>query len=273
MLPLTSRKRFYVEGHAVTVVWDAYTKANPEGQTGDDMQLSPFADAVLSDYVIDELVTIPVTDNAYRKHVAQLMIFPDVPVLKGSIFQLGKSKLDSLKYDDAVQPKGYAGAIGEKRLSALIFQNDLDDLNQDIANKDAGRRQAASLIVDREYVGQGDRLPVRDVITHIITEFELKPQMSNYDFYKLCMYLYAATRDRLIDVPTKYRKGKYDMLNHQIDFYHLSYLPFVDGLVTDDRYLTMVALAVVECLGLDKEIITSKDYYSRSLRNLLSGTW
>ena len=48
---------------------------------GDPRAATPFADAVLSDFVLDEIITNPI-DNSYLKHLLLLIIYPDIPILR-----------------------------------------------------------------------------------------------------------------------------------------------------------------------------------------------
>jgi hypothetical protein len=266
---------YYVEGHAATVLWDGYVKYKQEGQSGDDITLSPFANTVVSEYVIDELVTIPVDHNAFKKHVLMLSIFPTLPVT-AAITKVTPQQLDVSDLSDLLLEPGFAGLVGSKRAAALVSAPDLADLEQDLKNKEAGR-QAAERFLQKDaagnivYINPPERISIRDAIKRIVDERQLKPRESNYDFHLLCMHLYAATRSRLIDVATRFRKGPSQMLNHQIDFYHLSYLPFVKGFITDDTYLTMVAQELIDYLDLNKEVITGDEFHSRWLRRLLGG--
>lgn len=268
---------YYVEGHAATVLWDGYVKYKQEGQTGDDITLSPFANTVVSEYVIDELVTIPTDHNAFKKHVLMLSIFPTLPVI-AAITKIAPQQLDVSDLGDLLLEPGFAGAVGSKRAAALVSAPDLADLEQDLRNKEAGR-QAAERFLQKDatgsiiYTDPSDRINIGNAIRRIIEERQLKPRESNYDFHLLCMYLYAATRNRLIDVATRFRKGPSQMLNHQIDFYHLSYLPFVKGFITDDTYLTMVARELIDYLELDKEVVTGDEFRSRWFRGLLGGQY
>lgn len=52
----------------------------PTGRRATLEKASPFARAVMSDFVLDEILTHPISD-AYKKHLLLLTIFPDVPVL------------------------------------------------------------------------------------------------------------------------------------------------------------------------------------------------
>jgi len=272
---ITDKKYYYVEGHAVTVLWDSYVKYKQEGQTGDDITLSPFQDVAFSEYVIDELVTIPVSHNSFKKHTLLLSVFPKLPVLV-AITKPTKQQLDAFGLDDLLLDPNFAGVVGSKRAAALVSASDLADLEQDIRNKGAGKL-AAELYLQKDaagnvvYVDPADRISIRDAIELIIGEHDLNPGESNHDFHLLCMYLYAATRNRLIGVATKFRKGPAQMLNHQIDFYHLSYLPFVDGFVTDDTYLAMITKGLIDYLSLNKKVITGDEFRTRWMRRLLGG--
>lgn len=81
-MTVLSRQRWaYLDGNAVSRLWDWHTTVTDQGQTGDPRSSSPFEEAVLSEYSLAELVTTT-NDNALKKHLVLLTIFPDIPVLR-----------------------------------------------------------------------------------------------------------------------------------------------------------------------------------------------
>jgi hypothetical protein len=247
-----------------------------EGKTGDDISLSPFSNAVLSEYIIDELLTIPIDSaaNAYKKHFLFLLTFPEIPVFK-SITQFSKESLDSITQYELLRERDFAGQVAAKRALALTSPEHLRDLQTDIKNKLTGL-EAAKMFFVRDstgkvlYTDEKNRITVAEAIERIVAEQKLMPVESAYDFYILCMSLYVATRDRLIKVG-KDKKGENAALNMQIDFYHLSYLPFVNEFVTNDNYLCRVAKELIKYLRLDKTVRSGQEYLNLWFHELLSG--
>ncbi len=269
---------YYLDGNAVSYLWDKYTEYTQDGQTGDDMSLSPFSEAALSVYVIDELLTIPIdsASNAYKKHLALLTIFPKLPVLK-AITQLTPEELNRVHTKELLMPNEFAGQIALKRLLAFAAPEHRQDLETDLENKKAALEDAKRFLMRDSsssiiYVDPQRRITLNEAITRIVTELKLDPKAYPWDFHLLCMHLYVATRNRLITVPgLKIYKGENSMLNAQIDFYHLSYLPFTSGFVTNDKYLNMIANEIVNYFSLAKTIYTCEEYWKLWLHKLLGG--
>lgn len=271
---------YYLDGNAVSYLWDKYTKYTTTGRTGDDIVLSPFSETILSEYVVDEMLTIPIerASDAYKKHVAFLSIFPYIPVLK-SITKFTKSDFDRNFTKELLMPREFAGQVAAMRALALVTPEHRKDLETDVENKNTGIEDAKKFL-NRDssgsviYVNSNERIALKQAIAMIIDEQQLNPLSSSYDFHILCMNLFVATRNRLIRVPDmKIYKNEKSTLNSQIDFYHLSYLPYVYGFVTNDKYLNLVAKELVDYLNLDKVVYTSDEYWRYWLHKILSGSY
>lgn len=240
------------------------------------MSMSPFSNAVLSDYVVDELLTIPIDSagNAYKKHLALLSIFPNIPIFK-SITLFSKENLEKAAISELIRPNGFAGQVAANRALALVSDKHLADLLEGINNKATGLK-TAKMFFPRDsfgtisYTEEKNRISISEAITKILSEQKLHPMESAYDFYILCMNLYVATRNRLIRVG-KHKKGENAALNIQIDFYHLSYLPFVSELVTNDHYLREVAEEVINYFRFDKAVKSGQEHVDQWFHDLLSG--
>ena len=83
------------------------------------------------------------------------------------------------------------------------------------------------------------------------------------------MSLYTFEVTRLIDRPARDRKGASRLLNQQIDYYHLSYLPFVDEFVTNDVVLAETASSLILMFGLHVAVHTAAVYRSNWIRQRL----
>jgi len=266
---------YYLDGNAVTFLWDSYTTYKREGATGDPIAFSPFKDAVVSEYTLDELITIPIS-TPYKKHLAFLSIFQDLPVFS-SITKFSPEELASATEIDILAAPEFLKGLVTTRLLALTSPEYRGYLEQDIQNKATARLTAELHLKNPlggyfDYVDPENRISIRETIAQIISTYKLDPVASPYDFHLLCMHLFVATRDRLIDVPAKYRKGPTKTLSHQIDLYHLSYLPFVEGFVTNDAYLSLVATEVVQYLSLNKKIVSMEEFWTRWIRVHLLGS-
>jgi hypothetical protein len=255
----------YFDGNALTRLWDWYTEVHPDGQTGDPREASPFARAVMSDFVLDEILTHPISD-AYKKHLLLLTIFPDVPVL----VPLDSADLAAAQIhrDVLLRPADFlSGAVGT-RLLALAGQPDaLRGLATDIANKQS--RIDADAARGSQYVPKQLRVPFDEAVAVAIAVRRLDPTSSARDFFDLCMSLYSFEATRFIDRPANERKGASRLLNQQIDYYHLTYLPFVDEFVTDDTVLARTAADLVRIFGLSTDVHTTTSYLSAWMREQL----
>jgi len=266
-----SSSYYYLDGNAVTFLWDRYTQYKKEGSSNDPIALSPFVDAVVSEYTLDELITIPI-GTAYKKHLCFLMIFQELPVFT-SITKFDAKTLNNSREGDILLPSDFLPGLVTIRSLALASPEYRGYLEQDIQSKEQARIGAELFLKNPlggyfEYVDPKKRISLRETIIKIIQDHQLTPS-DPYDFYQLCMHLFVATRNRLIDVPAKYRKGPSRTLSHQIDFYHLSYLPFVKGFVTSDTYLSLVARELVSYLDLKREILNKEDFWKRWIKTHL----
>ena len=84
-----------------------------------------------------------------------------------------------------------------------------------------------------------------------------------------CKRLYEFEISRLVDRLSTERKGASRHLNQQIDFYHLSYIPFVDGFVTNDKALRSTALVLTERFRPLTSIYSVDEYHRSWIRDRL----
>lgn len=84
------------------------------------------------------------------------------------------------------------------------------------------------------------------------------------------MSLYSFEATRFIDRPANEQKGASRLLNQQIDYYHLTYLPFVDEFVTDDTVLARTAADLVRIFGLSTDVHTTTSYLTHRCANSYS---
>ena len=103
----------YLDGNAISALWDWHTEVTVEGKTGDPRDASPFQYAVLSDYSLDEIVTTKVS-NSYKKHLMLLTIYPDIPVLRA----LEHVDVDAAQLDRStlLYPPEFVGQVAGKRI-------------------------------------------------------------------------------------------------------------------------------------------------------------
>ena len=255
----------YFDGNAITQLWDWYTEVKVEGRTGDPRDATPFADTVLSDFVLDEIITNPITD-AYKKHLLLLMIYPDIPILRA---------LESMDLSEAQRsrevllrpPEYLKNAIGSRTLALVGHQEGLDALASDMANKQARIDQDA--VRSSQYVTKDQRVSFDAAVMHAVSIGNLQPGASARDFFDLCMTLYSYEVHRYIDRPSSERKGGRRLLNQQIDFYHLSYLPFVEVFITNDTVLGRAAADLIRIYCLPVEVETAETYLSKWIRRQL----
>lgn len=257
----------YFDGNAASTLWDWHTKVTGEGQTGDSRSESPFSNAVLSDFALDEMISIPVS-NAFKKHLALLTIFPDIPVL----LPLEQVDINDAEHDRSilVRESNFLPSVAGLRARALI--GDLmavSSLEQDIDNKKGRIAADVTAAQSRMHVQKPQRIDLEQAIALAVREANLEPGSSSVDFFKLCKRLYEFEISRLIDRPSAERKGASRQLNQQIDYYHLSYLPFVNGFVTDDRTLRSTALVLSEQFHPSTSIYSVDEYHRSWIRNRL----
>jgi hypothetical protein len=255
----------YFDGNALTWLWDWYTEVHPEGQTGDAREASPFAHAVISDFVVDEIVTHQISD-AYKKHVLLLAIFPDIPVLvslESADLAAAQSHRELL-----LRPADFLAKVVTTRLLALAGHPEaLRGLAEDIANKQSRIDADAARAID--YAPKHQRVPFDEAVTAAIQAQRLDPKHSAFDFFQLCTTLYSLEMRRFIDRSNRERKGASRSLNQQIDHYHLTYLPFVDEFVTNDAVLARTAADLVRIVGLQTVVHTTSSYLNEWLRGQL----
>ncbi len=233
----------YFDGNAITALWDWHTAVHPHGKTGDSRERTPFQHAVLSDFSLSEIITNPI-DNAYLKHVVFLTIFPDLPVLRPlDGLDIGAAQRDrSLILNP---PDFLPGVIPTRLLAAAGHPEAVRAHEQDLAGKQKRIQEDIAAAAGQEYVPVHLRKPLGEVIDEVVALRGLRPSQSAVDFFELCKHLFGCERTRYIDRPTGDRKTARRYLNLQIDYYHLSYLPFVDGFVTDDAVLRDTATDLV----------------------------
>lgn len=236
-------KWIYFDGNAVTALWDWHTKTAKEGKTGDPRSESPFEHAVLSDYSLDELITLPV-GNAFKKHLLLLTIYPDIPVL----LPIEQVDLNQAMSDRnlLLHEANFLSSVANLRARALIGDPvAVDGLAVDIENKRRRIRSDVKSAQGSKHVPAEMRVEL-DVAIDLTTESKkLNPRDSASDFLALCKTLYGFEITRFIDRSARTRKGPSRNLNQQIDYYHLAYLPFVDGFVSNDK--TLIDIARVLC--------------------------
>jgi hypothetical protein len=258
-------KWIYFDGNALTWLWDWYTEVRQEARTGAAREASPFAHAVISDFVIDEIVTNQI-GNAYKKHLALLAIFPDIPVL----VSLESADLAAAQTDREllVRPADFlAKVVATRSLAVAGHPEALHGLAEDIANKQD--RINADKTRAIEYASKRQRVPFDEAVAAVIQARRLDPRHSAHDFFQLCTMLYDLETKRFIDRPAHERKGAGRLLNQQIDHYHLTYLPFVDEFVTGDVVLARNATDLVRLVGLQTVVHATSSYLSEWMREQL----
>lgn len=252
----------YFDGNALTWLWDWYTEVHPDGSTGAAREASPFAHAVISDFVIDEIVTNQI-GNAYKKHLVLLTIFSDIPVL----VSLESADLAAAQTDRELllRPVDFlANVVATRSLALAGHPEALRGLAEDIANKQ--NRISADMTRAIEYAPKRQRVPFDEAVAAVIQARRLDPRHSAHDFFQLCTTLYDLETKRFIDRPAHERKGPKRLLNQQIDHYHLTYLPFVDEFVTEDVVLARTAADLVRLVGLPTVVHTTSSYLREWMR-------
>jgi hypothetical protein len=215
---------------------------------------------VLSDFSLDEIITNPV-DNVYKKHLLLLMIFPDIPVLRS---------LDTVDFAAAeadrnvlLRPTDYLSSTFSTRTLAMVGAPEaLRGLQSDIANKHSRIQADVASSLAIQYVPKGQRVNFGTAVAALVQTRSLNPAQSAADFFELCKLLFQLDVSRLIDRPSSDRKGPSRLLNQQIDYYHLSYLPFVDAFVTDDNVLRQMASELRTTFLPSRKIHTVESYRS-----------
>lgn len=213
---------------------------------------------------MDEIVTNPIS-NAYAKHLVLLTIFPDIPVMQA--LNLVDIPVALANRALLLRPADYLqNSIGGRLLALLGHADSRAALEHDIENKQARIRADVAAAVGRQYVSKPHRVPLADAVAIASASRGLDPTNSAQDFLELCQLLYSYEVNRFIDRPSSERKGPSRQLNQQIDHYHLSYLPFVDGFVTDDAVLHEMAafLAAAYHPGVEVDSVTS--YHEKWIR-------
>ncbi len=261
---------FYFDGNAVSALWDWHTKVTTEGKTGDPRSTSPFSDAVLSDFSLDELITIPI-GNAYKKHLALLAVFPDIPVL----LPLEQVDLAEAERDRSVlvREPNFLSSVAALRARAVIGDPvAVDGLKTDIGNKKARIDRDVAASRWHQFVPKDQRVDLDDVVTLAVNEHGLHPESSSTDFFSLCRVLFQSEMARLTDRSSTARKGASRQLNQQIDYYHLSYIPFVDGFVTEDATLRATARALCQRFRPSVKVYSIEEYHRHWIRSQLLAT-
>lgn len=146
------------------------------------------------------------------------------------------------------------------------------DLETDIENKQARIRADIAAATGKNYVPPASRAPIEEVIEVGIAMRGWNPSKSAKDFFELCKYLHGCEVTRYIDRPSSERKGASRILNQQIDYYHLSYLPFVQAFVTNDAVLRETAQKLAKMFYPEVEIHDVASYHSKWMRDRLTST-
>lgn len=257
---------FYLDSNAVSALWDLWTNYQNRGQTGDSILRTPFSEVVISDYTLDECLTIQLASNPYKKHLCMFLIYPQIKIMKPiTIFDGKKSEHDASSISDLFHKKDYLQNVIALRASALVTNEARLSLEKDIENKKQGEIIAQHFPQFENKCNYADRLSLEDAIRKIIIEKNISPENSKYDFYQLCMNIFVAKRKRAIK-GLEYKNSSRN-LNEQIDSYHLSYLPYVQGFVTNDKGMTLLAKALNMYFGLGVKVIDANEYWELWVKN------
>ena len=257
----------YFDGNAVSRLWDWHTEIHPEGKTGGPRSATPFQHAVLSDYSLDEILTIPI-GNAYQKHLLLLTVFPDMPVLRA--LNVVDIPVVQAKRAELLRPAGYTeNSVCGPLLALHGHAASVRARANDIENKHARIRADVDAAAGRQHVPKRFRVPFGTAVAMAVETHGLNPAGSAKDFLELCLVLYSFEISRFIDRPSSERKGPSRQLNQLIDHYHLAYLPFVDTFVTDDVVLRQMASDLAAAYRPTVEVESVTSYHEKWIRQKL----
>ena len=260
----------YLDSNAVTKLWNDYVRHTGEGSSELDYSLTPFKNAVISEYVLDEMLMVENQDSV-KRHAAFITIFQRISLLK-AITTIIKEGINNPS--DFYAPANLASSVAISRLTEVLT----GELSGETKKALEEKQQFAEMCTwyqqgpqeeTPRYMQPEKREDIRTVIKEILSRIGSANPMNLKMFNLLCMELYVAKRQRKIKKPTgiQFYKANKHTFNDQIDFYHLSYLPLVNTFISGDEGLLYVAQEIVN-MGLDDcKIVHTGEYWKNWLKD------
>lgn len=268
-------ENIYFDTNAIDCVWDKFTTSHPEGDSNLDIKMTPFRQAIISVYAIDELlITLSETNNAFnaqKRGITFLSILKELPITMGVADILKtNANVNQNTIRQYVVPRGNIDGLIIELCLSFSTRKVTTSLQTIINDKKNARITAENQVNQTPYAKRVN-------FDTYLNDLKIKFSQDNLnDFMNICMEVYVALRDRKVKKPDELSRGDFfknpqHALNQQIDCYHLCYAKYTDLFITNDKLLTWLIKQFKAKGLLSCRVMKPDDFFNAWLRSELTG--